>query len=78
LFVECECTELRENVSVEDDHRVNSINISVKRTSIRLERKNGEVRWSCKASPSPFILTNISLSPPSLTRSISTGVLISP
>ena len=62
MFVECEGTELRENVSVEDDHRVDTINISVKRRPIRLERKNGEVRWSCKASPFPFILTNISLS----------------
>jgi hypothetical protein len=77
VFIECEGTELRENVSAEDNYRVDTINISVKRTSIRLERKSGEVRWSCKASPSPLILTNISLSPP-LTRSISTGLLISP
>ena len=74
MFVAGEGTELRENVSVEDDHRVDTINISVKRTSIRLERKNREVRWSCKASPSPFILTNISLSPPSFTRYISFAI----
>jgi hypothetical protein len=61
VCAEGEGTELRENVSVEDDHRVDTFNISVKRTSIRLERKNGEVRWSCKASPSPFILKTISL-----------------
>jgi hypothetical protein len=63
VFVEGEGTETREKVSVADDHRVDTINISANRTSVILERKNG-VRWSCKASPSPFIVTNISLSFP--------------
>jgi hypothetical protein len=49
--VEGEGTEPRENVSVEDDHRVGTINITVNRTSIRLKRKNGEVPGAVKRLP---------------------------